>query len=150
MARVFNRRTGAEILFDQSSIGIVLMPIAEPDDRPHIVIELYDIDLEDHSHKCPDCAELLKDLGTPTTDWRIEFDNNVYRLDLQRVSTDLDRSGTDAELSDFFDGTKLKLLIDTETVETLEVELKRNEESENYEHCVYLRDRIRQLKAELG
>ncbi len=148
MAKIFNQRTGAEILFDTSSIGVVLMPMEEPEDRPHILIELFDIDLEDHSHKCPDCAELLKDLGTPTLDWQIELDDRVYRLDLQRLSKDPESAQKEFQVSDFFDGSKLKLLIDTDTVETLQADLKRNEESENYEHCAYLRDRIRQLKAE--
>lgn len=148
MARIFNNRTGAEILFDPTSVGLILMPIAEPDDRPHILIELHDIDLKDHSNECPDCAQLLKDLGTSTLDWRIEFDSKTYRLDLQRVSKDPDRMINDPDISDFFDGSKLKLLIDTDTLETLEEELKKNEDLENYEHCVFLRDRIARMKAE--
>jgi hypothetical protein len=149
MARIFNRRTGSEILFDSSSIGIVLMPIEEPEDRPHVLVELMGIDLEDHSHKCPECRELLKDLGTSTTDWHIELDEKVYRLHLEKVDPTSNPGIAKPPLREFFDGTRLKLRIDTDTVEGLESELKRHEEDENYEHCVYLRDRIRQLKAEM-
>ncbi len=146
--RIFNRRTGAEIQFDASSIGIVLLPIEEPDDRPHILVELMGIDLEDHSHDCPDCRELLKDIGTPTTDWHIELEDRVYRLHLQKIDPHSAQPDVQPVLSDLFDGTRLKLRIDTDTVEELEAELKRHEEDENYEHCVYLRDRIRELKAQ--
>jgi hypothetical protein len=147
MARIYNRRTGAEILFDASSIGIILLPRPYGEDHPHILIELHGIDLKDHSHKCPECHELLKDLGTPTLDWYIEVDEKVYRLDLTLAGRSRNRKSPEFDLKDFFDGTRLKLRIDTDTVEGLQKELKESEKAENYEHCVYLRDRIGQLQA---
>ncbi len=148
MSRLFNRRTGAEILFDAASIGIFLVPRPYVEEHPHILIELHGIDLKDHSHECPDCRELLGDLGTATTDWFLEYNRKIYQLDLQLAGRTRTREHPEFDLKEFFDGTRLKLRVDTDTIETLETELKENEEAENYEHCVYLRDRIRQLKAE--
>ncbi len=142
-----NRRTGSEILFDPSSIGIMLVPRPFVEEHPHVLIELHGIDLKDHSHTCPECRELLADLGTPTMDWYIDVDDKVYRLDLQLAGRSRKHSDPEFDLGDFFHDGLLKLRIDTDTIKGLEVELQRNVEAENYEHCSYLRDRIRQLKA---
>jgi hypothetical protein len=148
MSRLYNRRTGSEIHFDTASIGIILVPRPLVEEHPHILIELHGIDLKDHSSNCPECRELLQDLGTPTMDWYIEVDRKVYRLDLTLAGRSRNGNDPEFDLADFFDGGHLKLRIDTDTVEGLETELERNVQAENYEHCSYLRDRIRQLKAE--
>ena len=146
MTRVYNNETGAEITFQVSDVGIRIMPYEYLDDYPHVLIELHDIDWPTHAGSCADCGALLKSFGTKTVDWFFEYNGRTFRLDLFRVGSNVNQNRLLRTHGEYFSGTKLKLLIATDSVESLETELAMNIENENYEHCSFLRDRIQSLK----
>jgi protein-arginine kinase activator protein McsA len=49
-------------------------------------------------------------------------------------------------ISRYFNGTKLKLKIDTDTIKSLEKTLKRKIKEEKYDNCTFIRDKINILK----
>ncbi len=146
LPRIFNLKTGAEITFEIADVGIKVMPYDYLDDHPHVLIELHDIDWPTHAEGCPDCGALLNALGTMTVDWFFEYNDRRFRLDLRRVGRKVDQNGLQRRDSEYFTGTKMKLLKATDSIEGLELELAVSERNEKYEHCAFLRDRIGSLR----
>lgn len=146
MVIIYNRKKNNEIKIDDTHHSVTIMPTDYDEEYPNILIELKNIDFERHAFKCDDCKALCDDFGTNTVDWFVEWKNKNYRLNLSNLGNKRDQMLVSWTVSHYFTGTRLKLMISTESVESLEKDLNENLELENYEHCVFLRDRIEQLK----
>ena len=146
MIKIFNLILQKEISIDEQHPAVTIMPKPYDEDYPSILIELRDIDFVRHASSCEDCCPFYNAFGSSTVDWFIEWQGKTYRLDLSKLGTDIDQNLIQHKIGAYFSGTRLKLLLSTETVENLENELQSSISSENYEHCAFLRDRIKSLK----
>lgn len=148
MINIINYKKGVQISIDDQHHAVTITPKTYEEDYPSILIELRNIDFQRHALKCPDCKKLNEDFGTSTVDWFLIWNNKKYRLDLSKLGTTRDRNMVSWQVGYYFTGTKLKFLISTESVESLQLELDKSLEVENYEHCAFLRDRINKLRQE--
>lgn len=145
MLRIFNKQKGYEITIDDTHHSVTITP-KDYEDNPSILIELKNIDFLRHALKCEDCGAFKNDFGTTSTQWHIEWNNKKYRLNLSRLGKKYDATLIQWSVGYYFTGTKLKFIISTETVASLEDELAYSESIENFEHCAFLRDRIKEIK----
>lgn len=148
MINIINKKKGVQISIDDQHHTVTITPKTYEEDYPSILIELKNIDFQRHALKCPDCKKLIEDFGTTTVDWHLIWNNEKYRLDLSILGTTIDKNLVSWQVGYYFTGTKLKFLISTESVESLQLELDESLEIENYERCAFLRDRINELKEE--
>jgi hypothetical protein len=148
MLNIINNKKGVQISIDDKHHAVTIIPKPYEEDYPSIMIELKDIDFQRHAIKCPDCKKLNEDFGTPNTGWFLIWNDKKYRLDLSRLGFGRDKNLISWQVGYYFTGTKLKFLISTESVNSLEAELDSSLEIENFEHCAFLRDRIKELKEE--
>lgn len=146
MIKIFNKKTDHAILIDEKLPQVHFKPMDYQERNPHIFIELEGLNFSHHAVTCEDCSALIKSFGTKTVDWHIEYLEKVKRLDLSTLGN----SPTDNHLSfdgqAYFLGTRLKLNIDTDTVETLEHRLQKYEADENYEGCSIVFDKLNAIK----
>lgn len=150
MIRLFNTKLKKEILIDDKSGVARLTPKYYDVDIPHVLIELYGIDLFHHSRTCEDCDAFVKALGSKTHDWFIDIDGKINRLNLYGLGQKYTDNHASQIHSYFFNGTKLKLNLDTDTVDSLQDELNRHLENEEFEKCCFYRDKIKALQDEMG
>lgn len=148
MIHITNYKKNVQISIDDEHHAVTVIPKMYEEDYPSIMIELKNIDFERHAFKCSDCKQLNEDFGTTTVDWFLIWNDKKYRLDLSRLGTGRDKNLVSWQVGYYFTGTKLKFLISTESVDSLQEELNRSLEIENYENCAFLRDRINELKEE--
>ena len=146
MLNIINHKKSVQISIDDKHHAVTLIPKPYEEDYPSILIELKDIDFQRHAIKCPDCKKLIEDFGTTTIDWFLIWNDKKYRLDLSRLGNGRDKNLISWHIGNYFTGTKLKFLISTESVDSLQAELESSLEIENYEHCAFLRDRIEELR----
>ena len=148
MINIVNNKKGVQISIDDQHHAVTIIPKTYEEDYPSILIELKNIDFERHASKCPDCKAFNDDFGTTTPYWFLIWDNKKYRLDLSRLGTSRDTNLVSWQFGHYFTGTKLKFLISTDSVDSLQEELIKSLELENFEHCAFLRDRIDEFTEE--
>jgi hypothetical protein len=148
MIRIFNNKLSKVILIDDKNEFVAFVPKQYEEGNPHVLIELEGIDFFRHSKKCEDCKAFVHALGTYSHDWYIDMNGKVERLNLYGLGKKYTDNKATLINSYFFYGTKLKLNIDNDTVEDLKVELKKLEQSEQYEECCFLRDKIKAISNE--
>lgn len=146
MIKIFNKKTDHSILIDETLPQVHFKPMDYDEQNPHVCIDLEGLNLSNHARSCDDCSALLNAFGSRTVDWHIEYLGKVKRLDLSTLGTTF----TDNKLAftgeAYFLGTRLKLNIDTDTVDTLNETLRRYEADENYEGCKIVFDKLNALK----
>lgn len=146
MIRIFNNKTGKGILIDDKSEIVTYSPKQYEEGNPHVLIELKGINFFHHSRTCEDCKSFVDSLGTKSHDWFIDINGKTERLNLYGLGKlHTDNKATFIN-SFFFHGTKLKLNIDTDTVESLEQELSKLVQAEKYEECCFVRDKLNEIK----
>ena len=150
MIKIFNKKLKKEILIDDSTEFVTLIPKQYEEGNPHVLIELYGINLFYHSRTCEDCKSFVSALGTKTHDWYININGKVERLNLYGLGNKYTDNHASNINSYYFYGTKLKLNIDTDTIESLESNLLAHEQNEEYEKCCFFRDKINAIKEEMS
>jgi hypothetical protein len=145
MIRIFNIKTRKSILIDDKSDNIVYNPKLYEEGNPHVLLELKGINFFHHSETCEDCKSLVDSFGTNTHDWFIDLNGKRERLNLQNLGKLYTDNKVSFTTSDFFYGTRLKLNIDTDTVESLEQELLSYVSQEKYEECAFIRDKLNSI-----
>jgi len=148
MIRIFNNKLNKVILIDDENEIVAYIPKLYDEENPHVLIELKGIDFFRHSKKCEDCKAFVDALGSNSHDWYIDMNGKVERLNLFGLGKKYTDNKAAVISSYFFDGTKLKLNIDNDTIEGLKIELKELEQSEQYEECCFLRDKIKAISDE--
>ncbi|MFN4235104.1 MAG: hypothetical protein ACK4IK_09895 [Bacteroidia bacterium] len=146
MIKIFNKKHKYEILIDEGNENVIYTPKLYDEENPHILIELHNINFFKHAENCKDCDSFLKAFGTNSNDWYIDLNGRIERLDLRNFGNKYNNNNAKSIISNFFEGTKLKLKIDTDSVESLMQELIINEENEEYETCAFIRDKINNIK----
>jgi UvrB/uvrC motif len=146
MIRIFNNKIQKEILIDDATDCVIVSPRDYEIENPHILIDLVGIDFLNHAQACSDCKAFIDNFGTRNLDWYLEYKGKSNRLDLFEVGNSYYDNQAKTIISDDFSGTKLKLKFDTDTIETLQEELSENVSNENYERCVFLRDKINSIR----
>ncbi len=115
------------------------------DENPHLIIELKGFHFAHHARNCEDCASFLNGFATKSFDWSVEYLGKAKRLDLSKLGKSFDDNQLTYVISDFENGTKMKLLIDTDTIEGLEQSLKLHEELEDFERCCIIQDKMKAI-----
>lgn len=142
MIRIFNKILHYEIIIDESIDIVQLTPRQYEIENPHVLIELHKINFLNHSKTCNDCGAFIKALGTNSHDWFIDINGKVNRLDLKTIGKKYLDNHIKRVNSSEFHGTRLKLNLDFDTIESLQLALQEHEQSEDYERCCILRDKI--------
>ena len=145
MIRIFNIKTFNSIKIALDS-HIFLSPNDYDEENPHIKILMEHFDFGSHSGKCNDCKALLDAFGSNTTDWYVEYLDKTRRLNLELFGNKQNDNHCIYTISDIFNGTELKLNIDTDTIESLEKKLVAEVAVENYEGCRIIYGKINSLK----
>lgn len=148
MFRIFNQKLKKSILFDDSKDVIKLNPRTYEEGTPHVLIELHNFDLFRHSMTCEECKIFVNAFGKEDYDWRIEINGTTHRLKLSGFGNFYSDNKASFESNSFFQGTKLKLNIDTDTVESLKESLDILISEERYEECCPVRDKIKAFEKE--
>jgi hypothetical protein len=150
MIRIFNNKLDKAILIDDKDEIVTYSPKQYEEGNPHVLIELKGINLFHHSRTCDDCKAFVDALGTKTHDWYIDINGKVERLNLWCVGKMHTDNKASFINSYFFHGTKLKLNIDTDTIESLGNTLERLLEEEKYEECCFIRDKLTDISKDKG
>lgn len=145
MIEIVNYKKKVSIYVDDKHDSIIFTPKDYEEDFPSMLIEMKGFDFERHALKCPDCGTFLKDLYEDSVDWYIIWDNKKYRLQTGSLGKGRDQILIQRVSGGYFSGTRLKLLISTETPEKLQNDLSMAIATEDYERCVVIRDRIERL-----
>lgn len=103
------------------------------------------IDWFRHKEKCEDCETLYIDFGTSNYDWKIKYKGFKARLDLTEFGQKTDGNTTSSNIGEYFNGTVLKLNLDTDSIEQIKILLKANELLKDDEKWCFLRDKINDL-----
>jgi hypothetical protein len=143
MIRIFNRLNGHEILIDETVDGIRLIPQNYNEDNPHMSIELTGFDWARHARTCSDCGAFLADFGNHGHSWLLEWQGKSWPLILTGFGRETGKNRLAYEISEYFTGTRLRLKLDTRTIDDLHEELNRLSRAEEYEGCVLIRDLIK-------
>ena len=146
MIKIFNNQINKEIIIDDDNDSVAYIPRQYEQGNEHIIIELTGINLLHHSNTCNDCKAFIDVLGTINFDWHIEIDGKIERLNLTNLGKEHTDNMIEFTISRYFNGTKLKLKIDTDTIKSLEKTLKRKIKEEKYDNCTFIRDKINILK----
>ncbi len=141
MIKIFNKKLKTEIQIDDS-LSFVTFSRNEYDDIPSIKIELKGFDFLAHTYTCKDCKSFLDSMGTSTTDWFVEYSNFVKRLDLSKLGKKFEDNNLRFRISEFDNGSVLKLNLSSipDKKEELELLIQKEANDENYEYCAVLRD----------
>lgn len=146
MIRLFNKILSYEIFIDDSIDIVQLTPRQYEIENPHVLIELHGINFLNHSKTCTDCGAFIKALGTNSHDWFLDINGKVNRLDLKALGEKYMDNYVKQVNSSEFHGTKLKLNLDFDTIEGLQLALQKHEQREDYERCCFLRDKINAIE----
>lgn len=107
-------------------------------------------DFSDHARKCKDCGGLMKDFGTETLNWYMEYGDTIFRLDLRTFGKGYSSNEFKRTISYFDeDSSFLKLMVNREfpaSVNELNELRFKFENQENYEKCAIIRDLIDDLE----
>lgn len=114
--RIFNEKTNDEILIN----GELSECHDWDDDNPYIKFKIPDISWFNHTFQCPDCGNFIKNFGTDTKDWFIEYESSVIKedlpyykkkrcLDMSVLDEKYNNNNIKSELSYWFTGTSFKL-----------------------------------------
>lgn len=145
MIKIYNPNKRTEIIIDECHELIIFEP-RHYEDLPYVKISLSNIDWIKHKESCEDCKMLYRDFGTSNYDWKIEYPGFMARLNLAEFGPKNYSNTISRNVGDYFNGTILKLNLDTDSIEQIEVLLEVNETLENDEKCCFLRDKINALK----
>ncbi|MBA3683361.1 MAG: hypothetical protein H0W73_19680 [Bacteroidetes bacterium] len=146
MIKIFNKKTNNLILIDESFPQVHFKPMHYQDENPYVLIELQDLNFHQHADSCEDCKAFSNALGTDSTDWHIEFLGIIKRLDLSALGIKYLDNQLSFIGSYYFSGSRIKLNIDTDTVETLQIRLKQFEQDEKYEGCSKILKKLNTIK----
>ena len=144
MIRIFNIRTSKSIKIELDS-DIFLFPNDYYEDNPHVKILMAHFNFVNHTSKCDDCKAFLNSFGSDSTDWYIEYLDKTRRLNLELLGDGQNDNHCIYTISDFFNGTELKLNIDTDTIDSLKQKLEDEIAVENYEGCIIISKKINSL-----
>lgn len=144
MVRIFNPKEDKSIFIEEGA-KFVLTPFDYDEVNPHILIELKDFYFLAHAKKCDDCGAFLNALGTNSNDWYVEFLGKVKRLDLSNIGKNYFDNHLKFIVSEYEYGTRIKLNIDNDTIESLQKHLVNHLAIEDYEHCCTIRDKIKKI-----
>jgi hypothetical protein len=142
MIRIFNVRTKNEILIDENCECVEFAPRDYLDDSPYLEINLKGFDLMRHADSCEDCKAFTESLGRCSRDWYVSYLGKTKMLDTVGLSKDYNDNLLQHAISDYFHGTRLRLKLSKDTIESLETELQEAVCKENYEKACVLRDAI--------
>lgn len=145
MITIYNEIKGREITIDESHELIFFEP-RHYEDLPYVKISMNNIDWFRHKEKCEDCEALYNDFGTSNYEWEIEYPGFKARLDLSEFGPKTDANAASRNIGYYFEGTVLKLNLDIDSIEEIEILLKANEILEDDEKCCFFRDKINDLK----
>lgn len=146
MIKIYNKKIQKEIIIEDDA-NVIIEPHNYDIENPFFRIELPCIDFFEHAETCDDCGTFLKAFGTKNFDWYLEYNNVAYRLNLEKIGgTDFSNNQLIGKSSYYFSGTEMKLILDKDTVESLTEKLYEYEANEEYEKCVYVRDKINGIK----
>ena len=145
MIKIFNTDKGHEILIDEKHGRISFHP-HHYEELPYVEILLKNIDWFRHKEDCDDCQSLFNDFGTDNYNWQIEYPGFKARLNLSEFGSGFDMNTASQKIGEYFNGTKLKLNLDIDSIDELKVLLKANEILEDDKKCCFLRDKINDLK----
>ena len=147
MIRIFNIKEERAILIDEKSSMVTFYDNDWNEENPHLVIELKGFHFSHHAMTCEDCGAFQKAFGTKSTDWFIDYPEKTKRLDLSNFGKTMDENQMVFRISEFDNGTKMKLNIDADTVESLGEKLKVHLDREDYEGCCKIRDKINAISS---
>lgn len=142
MIRIFNKSNGYEILIDESVEWVRLMPRHYEDEDPHMWIEMSGYDWGRHAESCAECGAFLADFGKPRHSWWLQWQGKSWPLILVGFGNAPGKNRLLQEFSEYFEGTRLKLKLDTRSIDDLHGELTELIRLEDYEGCVVVRDLI--------
>lgn len=146
MIKIYNRKISKEIIIEDNA-NVIIEPHNYDAENPHFRIELPCIDFFNHAETCSDCGAFLKAFGTKTFDWYLEYKNVSYRLNLEKLGgKDFSNNQLIGKAGYYFSGTEMKLILDKDTIESLTEKLGEYEAKEEYEKCIYVRDKINGIR----
>jgi hypothetical protein len=142
MLIIYNSADKRSIQIDDSLSHVKVSPQDWDLDNPLFKIELKGIIYSQHAATCEDCSAFMRAFGTRSPNWHIFYNNQSYRLDLSQVGQGYYDNAIKCTIGSYEYGTRLNLVIDTDTVENLTLLLEANEILENYESCCLLLEKI--------
>ena len=145
MLIIYNSAEKRSIQIDDSLSSVKVSPQIWEDGIPHFKIELKGFIYSQHAATCEDCSAFMRAFGTKSPNWQIFYNNKSYRLDLSQVGQGYYDNVIKCTIGNYEFGTRLNLVIDTDTVENLTLLLEANEILENYERCCFLVEKINVL-----
>lgn len=89
----------------------------------------------------------MADFGKPRHSWWLQWQGKTWPLHLVGFGNEPGKNRLLYEDSEYFMGTRLKLKLDTRSVDDLNDELLELIEREDYEGCVVVRDLIQARNA---
>jgi protein-arginine kinase activator protein McsA len=146
MIKIFNKRLDKAIDIDETLPDIGFEPKHYEVGNPHVRIKLPGFHFSHHAETCPECGAFRKAFGSVTTDWFITYLGKTFRLDLRRFSVNYNDNLLSHKNSIDFYGSELKLNLDLSTIEDLQKQLTKALDSEDYETCSLIRDKMDGLK----
>ena len=145
MIRIFNVRTKHEILIDENCECVEFAPRDYLDDSPYLEINLKAFDLMRHADTCDDCKAFTQSLGRDSLDWYVSYLGKTKMLDTVGLSKDYYDNLLQHAISDYFHGTRLRLKLSKDAIESLQQELQLAISVENYEKCCILREALNRM-----
>ncbi|MFN0032641.1 MAG: hypothetical protein ACKVOR_10820 [Flavobacteriales bacterium] len=145
MIRIFNFKEKRTILIDETSSMVCFHSNDWDEENPHLIIELKGFHFSHHARTCEDCGSFLNAFATESVDWCVEYLGKTKRLDLSRLGKNFNDNQFTYRISDFANGTKMKLNIDLDTLELLDELLKVHEQLEDYDQCCRIRDKMKAI-----
>jgi hypothetical protein len=145
MVVIYNSTDKRSIQIDDSLSNVKVSPQDWDLTTPHLKIEIKGFIYSQHASSCEDCAAFMRAFGTKSPNWHICYNNKSYRLDLSQVGRGYYDNVIKCTIGTYEYGTRLNLVIDTDTIENLTMLLEANEILENYESCCFLLEKINVL-----
>jgi len=139
--RIFNPKSNHEILINTSASGVIFHP-RNYEDKPYFEIKLLNgFNLNRHALACEDCGAFVSSLGKESVDWYLEYNENTYRLNLEKLGTDTKYKYINSE---YEFGTILQLPVHEIPMDTESLIILRDSllAVEAYEKACVIRDLI--------
>lgn len=146
MVRIFNKKLDKEITFPDND-NIQETPKFYDEDNPHIKLEIkctLNNSWMRHAQNCEECGSLFKSFGTESRDWFLEYNREIYQMDLSTLGKSYKDNKIQDICSYYFTGSILKFNVKDK--ETLKKELDAEESIENYENCQLIFESIKILE----
>jgi len=130
---IFNKKKDKSIQISNED-WVIFMP-KDYLNPPFIEIIFNGFDFYKHSIKCNDCGEFIRDFGTGTLDWCVNYMDKTERLDLLIFGKNYVENNLTLKLSEYESGTKLKLYLNTNiSTDKIQLQNKLEELVENEDY----------------